>query len=164
MNTTAAEGGARRVAAAAAGLLILVAGACYRPAAQLGPLPGALSARTTASVREAAVASRAALSNFGLPLLFFRLDSGLVESDWFDIATLRSEAQAYPPEERMVSFRFAIVADSSGRTTLVFLETLAQTVGNQFGSRLRRRLVPSDHPAMGLARELLERVRRDLEN
>ena len=137
--------------------------ACYRPAARTGALPGALAMPTTASVREAAVAARAAFSHFDIPLELFLPDSAVVESGWLDIATIRREAESYPPDQRVVRFRVLILPDGAGRATRIFVEALEQTeVNRRVGSTGRGRLVPRDHPAMAMARELLERVRDEL--
>ncbi|OGT95149.1 MAG: hypothetical protein A3I79_03315 [Gemmatimonadetes bacterium RIFCSPLOWO2_02_FULL_71_11] len=138
--------------------------ACYRPAARTGALAGALAMPTTASVREAAVAARAAFSHFDIPLELFLPDSAVVESGWLDIATIRHEAESYPPDQRVVRFRVLILPDSAGRATRIFVEALEQTeVNRRVGSKGRGRLVPRDHPAMAMARELLERVRDELQ-
>lgn len=143
--------------------LALLPAACYRPAAHTGPLSGALVATTTASVREAAVAARAAFSYFDIPLELFLPDSAVVESRWLDIADIRREAESYPPDQRVVRFRVLILPDSAGRATQIFVEALEQTeVNRRVGTTRSRRLVPRDHPALVVARELLERVRDEL--
>jgi hypothetical protein len=137
--------------------------ACYRPAARTGALAGALAMPTTASVREAAVAARAAVGQLETPLELLLPGSADVEKGGLDSAANRHEAESYPPDQRVVRFRVLILPDSAGRATRIFVEALEQTeVNRRVGSKGRGRLVPRDHPAMAMARELLERVRDEL--
>jgi hypothetical protein len=143
--------------------LALLPAACYRPAAYSGPLRGALATTTTASVREAAVAARAAFSHLDISLEVFLPDSAVVESGWLDIATIRREAESYPRDQRIVRFRVLILPDSVGRATQIFIEALEQTeVNRRIGTTRSGRMVPRDHPAMVVAREVLERMRNEL--
>jgi hypothetical protein len=143
--------------------LALLPAACYRPAAYAGPLRGALVTTTTASVREAAIAVRSAFSHLDIPLELFLPDSAVVESGWLDIATIRHEAESYPSDQRVVRFRVLILPDSTGHATQIFVEALEQTeVNRRIGTTRSGRLVPRDHPAMLVARELLDEVRTGL--
>lgn len=132
--------------------------ACYRAPARTQPLAGALVAATSRSVAQATEAALAALSDDGIAIEQFRPDTGLVESAWFDVALLERAAIDYPAEERVVRFRFLAVADSAAGRTRIYLETLERFSIDPLGGRRRQRLVPGDHPAMELARRLLERT------
>jgi len=135
---------------------LLLSLGCYH-GTRTHPLPGALSAASTHSVREIAAAALATLNGHGISVEQYRPDSGLVESAWFDIVTLDSRAQDYPADERQVRFRFLAVADPAGGPTHLYLEVVQHGV-DPLGSRFREREVPSDHPAMAVARGLLIRL------
>jgi hypothetical protein len=138
----------------AASLLLLLG--CYH-GTRTHPLPGALRATSTHSVREIAAAALATLNGHGISVEQYRPDSGLVESAWFDIVTLDPRAQDYPADEREVRFRVLAVADPAGGPTHVYLEVVQHGV-DPLGSRFREREVPSDHPAMSVARRLMDRL------
>ena len=147
MTTTA------RLWTAASALLLL---GCYH-AGRTHPLPGALRATSTHSVREIATAALAALDEKGIAVEQYRPDTGLVESVWFDVSTLEARARDYPPGERGVRFRFIAVADTAGGATHIYLEVVQHGL-DPLGSRRSEREVPSDHPAMSVARQLMDRL------
>lgn len=127
------------------------------------PLPGALHTTSPHSVREIAAAALATLNAHGLSVEQYRPDTGLVESAWFDIMNLEPQAQSYPTDEREVRFRFLAFPDSAGGPTHVYLEVVQHGL-DPVGGRFREREVPSDHPAMQVARDLLQRVTDRLGN
>lgn len=141
--------------------LLAVAAGCYHGAAPTGPREGALSATTRKSVREASQAALASLNDDGIGALYFRPDTGLVESDWTDLTPLESSVRDYPADERVARFRFVITLDSLGTTTKIYLEVLQPAV-DPLGNRRRERMVPSDHPAMDLARRMMDRLKERL--
>jgi hypothetical protein len=143
------------------GALALVL-ACYRPPPRVGPLPGALEATTTAELGEAAAAARDALNAMGIPIDLYIPDSALVEGRWVDIAAWHIDANLMPAEQRMVRFRFLILPDSTRQVRHIFLEPLQPAANNPLGGRFGHRLAPRDHPAMATARDLLDRVVREL--
>ncbi|MEK6610001.1 MAG: hypothetical protein AABZ35_03675 [Gemmatimonadota bacterium] len=131
--------------------------ACYRSPARSRPLPSAIQATTTRSVREASSAALAAFNADGIGIERFRPDTGLVESTWFDIANLETAARDYPRDEREVRFRFLAVADTMDGPVRLYLEVTQHAV-DPLGSRRREREAPRDHPAMDVARRLMDRV------
>lgn len=140
---------------------VLLSLGCYRAPARTHPLPGALQATTSRSVREAARAALATFNDDGIGVEQFRPDTGLVESAWFDVSQLESSATDYPPDERIVRFRFLAVADSTGGPTRIYLEVVQQAV-DPMGGRHREREAPRDHPAMDVARRLMDRLTQRL--
>ncbi len=144
---------AARLGAAAS---LLVCFGCSH-GARTHPFPGALRATSTRSVREIAAAMLAAFNDYGIGLEQYRPDTGFVESAWFDVMSVDASVQNYPVDEREVRFRFLAVPDSMGGPTHVYLEVV-QPGGDPLGGRFREREVPADHPAMGLARRLMDRL------
>ncbi len=127
------------------------------------PLPGALHTTSPHSVREIAAAALAILNGHGISIEQYRPDTGLVESAWFDVMMLEPRAQDYPADEREIRFRFLAFADSAGGPTNIYLEVVRHGM-DPLGGRLREREVPSDHPAMQVARDLLQRLTDRLGN
>lgn len=137
--------------------LFLLTLGCYRAPARTHPLPGALQATTERSVREAASAALATFNGDGIGVEQFRPDTGLVESAWFDVSRLETGALDYPPDERIVRFRFLATADTTGGPTRIYLEVVQPAV-DPLGGRRRERVAPPDHPAMDVARRLMDRL------
>ena len=129
---------------------------CYH-GARTHPLPSALRSTSTRGVREIAAAMLATFNDDGIGVEQYRPDTGLVESVWFDLSALEPLARDYPPDEREVRFRFLAVPDTAGGLTHVYLELVQHGV-DPFGSRLREREVPGDHPGWTVARRLMERL------
>lgn len=144
-----------------AAALLVLAGGCYHGTAPTGPRKGALHATTHKSVREASRAALATLSDDGINALYFRPDTGVVESDWTDITHLEPTVADYPVDERVVRFRFLITLDTLGTTATVYLEVLQPAV-DPMGNRHRERMAPQDHPAMSLARRMMDRLKERL--
>lgn len=137
--------------------LFLPLASCYRVSARSQPYAGAIQATTTRGVREAASAALASFNEDGIGIEQFRPDTGLVESAWFDVANLVTSAYNYPSDERSVRFRFLAVADSMGGPVRLYMEVVQRGV-DAFGGRRREREAPGDHPAMDVARRLMQRV------
>lgn len=144
---------AARIGIAASLLLVL---GCVH-GSRTHPFPGALHTTSRHSVREIAAAALATFNDDGIGIEQYRPDTGFVESAWFDVMNLDPSVQNYPADEREVRFRFLAVPDSAGGPTHVYLEVVQPGV-DPLGGRFREREVPSDHPAMGLARRLMNRL------
>jgi hypothetical protein len=138
-------------------LAALALAGCYRLAARTGPAEGSIEVMLRRGYADAARAALQALNAEGIGIEQFRPDSGLVESVWYDIAQLEPAARDYPADERTVRFRFIAVPDTA-RGTRMWVETLQASTIDPLGSRRRERPVPGDHPALRVARRLIEQV------
>ena len=117
-----------------------------------------INALVDAAVQPTIRAAVRALGDDGLTLRRADEDAGVVESEYFDLATVDPHSESYPSEQRFVRLRIAVTADTMGRGSLVDLFVFYQPYQLGMESRSRERLVPRDHPGAAYARKLIERI------
>lgn len=149
-------------------LLPLAALACPKPSTEATPSgapfrdrPAAVKSLVNASVHVTLRAVVRAIADEGLSLRLVDEERGIVESEYFDVATVEPLADRYPPAEREVRYTFSVQPDTLGRGSRVALFALYQPyrLGGPQG-RGNERTVPRDHPAVSFAKKLMERVER----
>ena len=150
---------AGRIPATAALLLLaaIVAGSCVRQRDIFAPMPGAVQ-RTIPDTSVSVVldAATQAITDRGLSIGQVDREHGMVESEYVDIAAIRSDIDAATAAgiERNVRFRFRAIP-SFGAVS-VYGEAVYQL--GDFGGRASERMVPEEHPARPVLEEMLESI------
>jgi hypothetical protein len=111
-----------------------------------------------AAVQPTLRAAVRALGNEGLTLRQADEDAGVVETEYFDLATVDPHSESYPDEQRTVRLRITVAADTLGRGSVVDLVALYQPFQIGLGGRNNERPVPRDHPAVQYARKVMEEI------
>ncbi|HSJ62760.1 MAG TPA: hypothetical protein VK922_02520 [Gemmatimonadaceae bacterium] len=140
-----------------ASVVALVGAGCVRQRDIFAPVPGALQ-RTVPDTSIATVLDAAALAitDRGITVSQIDREHGMVESDFVDIAAVRSDIDAGTAIgiERSVRFRFRAIP-SFGAISL-YGEAVYQL--GDFGGRASERMVPEQHPAIPVLAEMLTSV------
>lgn len=120
------------------------------------PVPPAAEFQVDASPANALASALAAVTAQGLPLRAHDPARGVVETNYTDVAEYIQAARQFPPAERAVRFRIAVVPAQTGYGSMVAIEARYSPFlgGGTDVSVRRERPIPRDHPAMELVREL----------
>ncbi len=135
--------------------------ACQAPATNATPATAKVTVRkiVAASVHVTIRATLNVLSDQGMGLRIVDEDAGRVETEYFDLTNLQSEAQNYPPAERSVRMLFQVRPDTLGRGSILLVSTVYQPFNSGIeGSRRSEHLVPSDHPGATYAKKILAKI------
>ena len=140
-----------------AAIVAVAASACVRQRDIFAPVPGALQ-RTLpdTSIGAALDAAALAITDRGLTVSQMDRENGIVESEYVDIAAVRSDVDAGAALgiERNVRFRFRAIP-SFGAISL-YGEVVYQL--GDFGGRASERMVPEQHPARSVLAEMLTSI------
>jgi hypothetical protein len=147
----------RRYATVGCVLALLTLASCVSQRDIFAPMPGALQ-RTIpdTSVNAVLDAAAQAITDRGLSVTQVDREHGMVESEYVDIAAVRTDidAGAAVGVERNVRFRFRAIP--SFGSVSVYGEVVYQL--GDFGGRATERMVPEDHPARPVLMEMLESI------
>ena len=136
---------------AVAALVALLAAACATPRNIRQPVDGAVVVTFPDSARPIFDATIAALRDEPIRIVLSDLASGVIETEYIDITSVRTsvDMSEEPMADRMVKFRFRT------RTTLGATHLVAEAIRRPFsGGAAMERMLPPDHPA----RQVLNRV------
>ena len=139
------------------GMVALVAAGCVRQRDIFAPVPGAIEQTLPDTSVEAAVSAAVqAITDLGVGVSQLDREQGMVESEYVDIAALRSDVDAGTAIgiERNVRFRFRAIP-SFGSISL-YGEAVYQL--GDFGGRASERMVPEAHPARQVLLEMMETI------
>jgi len=135
--------------------------ACYRARDILEPVPGAMVAAFADSARDVIEAAAYAITDEGIPLRFYDRKGLYVQSEWIDLASVRTRRDpgGYFGNERTVKFQFR-ARRVLGATELVGEAIHLPAVGE---GRANERMVPEGHPGREVLQRLFAAAARRLE-
>jgi hypothetical protein len=142
-------------------LSAIIFASCVKQRDIFAPVPGAVQViLPDTSINEALDAAVKAITDRGLNVRQVDREHGTVESDFFDIAAIRSDIDAGTSVgiERMIRFRFRVIP-SFGALSL-YGEAVYQL--GDFGGRASERMVSEDHPARPVLAEMFEDITGEL--
>lgn len=147
--------------AALSAITALSAASCVKQRDIFSPVPGAVQViLPDTSINVALDAAVKAITDRGLNVRQVDREHGIVESDFFDIAAIRSDIDAGTSIgiERMIRFRFRVIP-SFGALSL-YGEAVYQL--GDFGGRASERMVSEEHPARPVLAEMFDDITEEL--
>ena len=141
--------------------LTALSSACVKQRDIFAPVPGAVQVIVPdTSINAVLDAAVKAITDRGLNVRQVDREHGTVESDFFDIAAIRSDIDAGTSVgiERMIRFRFRAIP-SFGALSL-YGEAVYQL--GDFGGRASERMVSEEHPARPVLAEMFDDITEEL--
>lgn len=138
-------------------LAVFAAGACVHSGTPK-PIAPVIDEVLSATPDVVFAAALKAVGDEGLPLRLHEDARGVIETEYVDIASYEPlSASQYPQTERLVRFRITAVQNQQGPGTRFSIVAMYQPFRTGFSDSERNaRSIPRDHPAMAVARKLLD--------
>ncbi|HEY2825492.1 MAG TPA: hypothetical protein VGI83_08110 [Gemmatimonadales bacterium] len=108
-------------------------------------------------------AALATFTEFALALKSNDPERGVLESEYFDVTTVRPEARDYPDAERFIRIRVLVGPDTLHASgSRLGVQAIYSPFGDPTAGTTRRseRAIPKSHPGMEVVKALVESVKQ----